>query len=356
MGTQKQFLGGAVAQALASGLTNSGLSFTTSDSTGMPSGGTHPFVIVLERGTANEEKVLVDSRSGNTYTVNASGRGYDGTAGIAHNSGSPVEHCLDAVSMSELSAHENDTTLDEHTQYLNTTRHDVSARHTFGGAFALPSTPASVGTTAAQGTSSAPAHGDHVHVIGAGAINDAGMFAAGILGSAGFADGSVTTAKLAANAVTAAKMTNNTVTATQLANNTITGAQLAVAIGLGRAGYAERTTTQTGIGSSPTDITSLSVTFTAVTTRFYKFTAAADISQVTSPGTAFVNVTDSSNVEQRKVIAFTTLGAASETCAATSFQLTGLSGSVTYKMRASTTAGTLTINTASLMVEDVGGT
>lgn len=189
--TLKQYLGAAATQALAAGITNSALSFTTSDSTGMPGGGTAPFVVVLELGTPKEEKVLVDSRSANTYTVNASGRGYDGTAAVAHNSGAPVQHCIDAVSIQEVNAHVNDTGRDDHIQYLNTTRHDVAGRHTFGAALGTPSAPAAVGTSAAAGAASGPAKADHVHIIGTGAISAATMFGSAVIPAAAFQSGAV---------------------------------------------------------------------------------------------------------------------------------------------------------------------
>lgn len=341
--TLKQYLGAAATQALAAGITNSALSFTTSDSTGMPGGGTAPFVVVLELGTSKEEKVLVDSRSANTYTVNASGRGYDGTAAVAHNSGAPVQHCLDAVSIQEVNAHVNDTARDDHIQYLNTTRHDVAGRHTFGAAYGSPSTPAAVGTSAAAGAASGPAKADHVHILGNGSISAATMFGSAVvppaalqplvIATANLIDVSVTTAKIADGAVTAAKQDPAL-------------PQLVM-------GYAERTTTQTGIGASPTDVTSLSITFTAVSGRKYKITSSVDINQVTAGGIAFVNVTDSSNVEQRKTLA-ANMVTGEERTGTVVFRLSGLVGSVTYKMRASTSGGTLTINSASLIVEDVG--
>lgn len=189
--TLKQYLGAAVAQALAAGLTNSSLSFTTSDSTGMPGGGTAPFVVVIERGTSKEEKILVDSRSGNTYTVNASGRGYDGTAAVAHNSGAPVEHGIDAITIQEANTHVNVTGNDDHTQYLNTTRHDVAGRHAFGAAYGTPSNPAAIGTAAAVGSASGPPHADHVHILGTGSISAATMFGSAIIPKTAFQAGAV---------------------------------------------------------------------------------------------------------------------------------------------------------------------
>src|SRR5215211_7992577 len=49
-----------------------------------------------------------------------------------------------------------------------------------------------------------------------------------------------------------------------------------------RAGGAENTAGQTGIGTSFTDVTSLSVTFTALANRRYKVLAYVQVQQVTS--------------------------------------------------------------------------
>jgi hypothetical protein len=66
------------------------------DATGWPTVG--PFVITLERNTANEEKVLIASRSGTSLSVAVSGRGWDGTTARGHTTGSAtyVEHTISA--------------------------------------------------------------------------------------------------------------------------------------------------------------------------------------------------------------------------------------------------------------------
>ena len=90
---QKDFAGGAAATALTSSINNAALSFAVGDGSSYPTGPT-PFVIVVDRGLATEEKMLIGSRASNTLTVTE--RGYDGTTAQSHASGAIVEHCLDA--------------------------------------------------------------------------------------------------------------------------------------------------------------------------------------------------------------------------------------------------------------------
>lgn len=98
---RQSFSGNAVRTTLTGSITNSALSFTVADGTGHPTGSNGPFVVCLGRGTASEEKVLCVSRSGTTFTVQAGGRGYDGTVGQAHNSGVTVEHVIDSATLDE---------------------------------------------------------------------------------------------------------------------------------------------------------------------------------------------------------------------------------------------------------------
>lgn len=126
---RKSFAGAAPRTTLNGSITNVSTVIVVASGTGYPSGGTNPFVVVIDRGLASEEKVLVQSRSGTSLTVASSGRGYDGTAATSHASGAFVEHVLDADTVDEANAHVNDDTRDDHSQYLNTTRHDTTARH-----------------------------------------------------------------------------------------------------------------------------------------------------------------------------------------------------------------------------------
>lgn len=133
---RKEFVGAAPTKKLAADITATATSFDIDDATGYPTGAAAPFVVVIGRGTGVEEKILCASRSLNTFTVAASGRGYDGTTAFAQKAGSLVEHVVDSIVVDEANAHVNDDTRDDHGQYLTTARHnDIDAAdHTSGSA------------------------------------------------------------------------------------------------------------------------------------------------------------------------------------------------------------------------------
>ena len=96
---RREFTGGAERTNLTANINNSALSFTVVDGSTYPSG-EHPFVVVLDRGLTSEEKMLISSRSNNTFTI--SSRGYDGTTANSHDNGSYVDHVLDAVALQDM--------------------------------------------------------------------------------------------------------------------------------------------------------------------------------------------------------------------------------------------------------------
>lgn len=139
---------------------------TTGDVSGWPTGAANPFYVMLDRGVAGKaEKVLVTSRSGNTlFLASISQRGADGTTAVAHDEGAHVEHVVDAGTLDEANAHVNDTTRDDHPQYLNTTRHDVTTRHQGGTSIPVGSPVQSLpGHTSSDGVSTSLARADHRH-------------------------------------------------------------------------------------------------------------------------------------------------------------------------------------------------
>lgn len=189
--TLKKYSGNAAATALNGAIGTSGATIETAAATGWPTTG--PYVMCIDRGLASEEKILIASRSGTTHTV--SSRGYDGTSAVSHADDAVVEHVLDAVTLTESSNHINLTSQDDHTQYLNNARHDVTARHAFGSALGTPAAPAAVATTAAAGTGAAPAREDHVHTLADAVVTEAKL-----------ATDAVTTVKVAAAAITEAEI------------------------------------------------------------------------------------------------------------------------------------------------------
>lgn len=89
--TRRAFAGAAVATTITGTINSSATSITIAAYTGWPSG-SNPFYVVIDAGTASEEKVLV-TRTGSTDTtlnVVTSGRGVDGTTAASHSSGASI--------------------------------------------------------------------------------------------------------------------------------------------------------------------------------------------------------------------------------------------------------------------------
>lgn len=97
---RRDFIGNVSGSLLSVGINNTATSIQLLDGTKFPSGGDGSFVIVVNAGLSNEEKILALSRSGNTITVEQ--RGYDGTAANSHSSSSTVNHVLDAFSLKDM--------------------------------------------------------------------------------------------------------------------------------------------------------------------------------------------------------------------------------------------------------------
>jgi hypothetical protein len=102
---RREFSGGVLRTTLSSSINNAVTSISVVDGSTFPSGA-NPFVIVIDRGTSAEEKILVSSRSTNTFTVST--RGFDGSTANSHSSGSFVDHVLDATVIQDM----NTTTYD----------------------------------------------------------------------------------------------------------------------------------------------------------------------------------------------------------------------------------------------------
>lgn len=104
---RREFLGSVVSTSLSANISNSASTIGVVDGSTFPNGSSgNPFVIVVSRGSANEEKMLISSRSTNTFTVMT--RGYDGTIANAHSIGATVDHVLDATTIQDM----NQTTYD----------------------------------------------------------------------------------------------------------------------------------------------------------------------------------------------------------------------------------------------------
>ena len=85
----------ATPQTLSGAVSDTATTLTVGSTAGYPE---VPFLLGLERGTANEEVVLCTAKTGTTFTVT---RAYDGTTAQAHAAGTLVEHTVAAIDYRE---------------------------------------------------------------------------------------------------------------------------------------------------------------------------------------------------------------------------------------------------------------
>jgi hypothetical protein len=143
---------------------------------------------------------------------------------------------------------------------------------------------------------------------------------------------------------------------TQSAGETLSSANFTKLPG-GWIGYAEVTANQTGLGVGPTDLTSLTVTVTAGSSRRLVVRGYARITQQTSPSNSEVLIRDGSGTQLNK--STITMASASIAMHHPAVVVTPSSGSNTYKLSCSVAAGTNDLNAAAtqpawIMVTDVG--
>ena len=124
----------------------------------------------------------------------------------------------------------------------------------------------------------------------------------------------------------------------------------------GVVGAASKTADQTGI-TAVADVSGLSVTFTANSTRIYRTTVYSLVQQVTAAASTWLRLTDGSGVQKSQWLQTSVANAYYG--ASISLYETNLSGSVTRKVRAEASAGSVSIIAAAtypaiIIVEDVG--
>jgi hypothetical protein len=125
----------------------------------------------------------------------------------------------------------------------------------------------------------------------------------------------------------------------------------------GIAGSVARTTAVSALSSSVADITGVSVTFTAISTRVYKFTFAITGQKQSTDGWTAIQLTDSANVQYIEIDQNTVAGGYWN-CSGAAFK-TGLTGSVTVKLRGLCQSNTSNVTVGAnapiiLIVEDIG--
>jgi len=96
---RQEFSGGVLRTTLSASISGTASSIAVADGSTFPSG-SFPFVIVINRGNAAEEKILISTRTGNTFAV--SNRGYDGSTANSHTAGAFVDHILDAAVIQDM--------------------------------------------------------------------------------------------------------------------------------------------------------------------------------------------------------------------------------------------------------------
>lgn len=141
---------------------------------------------------SNVEKIHVGARTGTTLSTLT--RGIDGTTAASHTAGETVRVIFPALEAHQSSEHAGNTSIDDHTQYHNATRHQAVSH-----------------TQAMLGADS----------VGAAQIQ------ANAVGASELADNAVDTNAIQALAVTAAKIANGTITSVQLGTNSVSQTQLA---------------------------------------------------------------------------------------------------------------------------------
>lgn len=97
---RRDFLGNVAATTILVGINNTDTTIQMNGGTNFPSGSNGKFVVVINRGLANEEKILINSRTGSNLAV--AQRGYDGTVANSHTIASPIDHVLDATSLKDM--------------------------------------------------------------------------------------------------------------------------------------------------------------------------------------------------------------------------------------------------------------
>jgi len=105
---RRQHSGNAKVTTLSAPIANgTDTSFTIADATGWPDGSVGNFVVTINSGQSDVEKMLCSSRSGTTVTVAT--RGYDSTTAASHASGATAAHTISAAEIDEMNQHTNAT-------------------------------------------------------------------------------------------------------------------------------------------------------------------------------------------------------------------------------------------------------
>jgi hypothetical protein len=244
---RRTYAGAAVNAVLTTGIDDNDTSIVINTTTGWPSGS---YYVVINPGTASEEKVLVGSRSGSTLTITT--RGVDGTSAKSHAEGAaiyPVAAAIDFDEANELvAAYESTGGL----VFKTSTTYDELALGTAGYPLVAGASAPSYAQVTATAIATNAVTTDKINnsAVTTDKINAAAVTAAklasqvagsGLVGGAGDAlavnvddstieiqtdalrvkDSGITAGKLASNSVTTAKITDANVTNAKLDYTTV---------------------------------------------------------------------------------------------------------------------------------------
>lgn len=239
---RRTYAGAAVNTALTSGIDDNDTSVVIDETTGWPSGS---FYVVIDPGTASEEKILVASRSGSTLTVST--RGVDGTTAKSHSEGAtvyPVATATDFDEANELVAAYETT---GGVVFKTSTTYDELALGTQGWPLVAGAIAPSYSQVTAAGIANNAVTTDKINAAAVTAAKLAAQVAgSGLVGGAGDAlavnvddatieiqsdtvrvkDSGITTAKINNAAVTADKLASDSVTTAKILNANVTNAKL----------------------------------------------------------------------------------------------------------------------------------
>jgi hypothetical protein len=98
--TRRKYAGAAVATTITGTINAGATSITIAAYTGWPNG-SDPFYVVIDPGTASEEKVLVTRTGSTDTTLNVTTRGVDGTTAASHTSGATIYPVFTATDADE---------------------------------------------------------------------------------------------------------------------------------------------------------------------------------------------------------------------------------------------------------------
>lgn len=218
--TRRAYSGNAASTTISSGISAVDTTITIAAATGWPSGA--PFYVVLDPGTAAEEKILV-TRSSTTLTVSGS-RGADDTSASSHSAGAVIYPVFTAVDANEANLLASTLTTQGDMLYHGASDFARVAIGTAGQVLKVNS-----GATAPEWGQIATA-GIADSAVTSAKIADgtivAGDIADGAITSAKILDGTIATGDLADGAVTSAKIADGTIVAGDIADGAVTSAKI----------------------------------------------------------------------------------------------------------------------------------